>query len=185
MEKCSLCNTEFKNKYSLGNHLRYGCTNSSEYQSSVRIKKIVYIECKECHIIFEVPYAKRRRKFCSNKCHGIWITGDNNPCKKKGRYINCIICGKEFYVTDRNIDRKYCSMKCVWEGNKGDNNPAKNPEVGKKISEWKKENHHCAGKTFEECYGVEKAREINLYGKILTQAEITQNYQAMKSRYGK
>nr|MBC8146927.1 hypothetical protein [Bacteroidota bacterium] len=160
MEKCSLCNTEFKNKYSLGNHLRYGCTNSSEYQSSVRIKKMVYIECKECHIIFEVPYAKRRRKFCSTKCYGIWITGNNNPCKKKGRYINCLVCGAEIYIYSSDTHTKYCSPKCFYENNRGDNNPSRRPEVGKKISEWKKQNHHCAGKTYEECYGVEKAKEI-------------------------
>jgi len=32
MEICTFCNKEFKNKYSLANHLRYGCYTLREYK---------------------------------------------------------------------------------------------------------------------------------------------------------
>ena len=66
-------------------------------------------------------------KFCSQKCHGIYIHQ-----KAPGKTMNykgiCKNCGNEFetYCSPSRHTPKFCSIKCIGESQKGINNPAYN-----------------------------------------------------------
>ena len=102
--------------------------------------------------------------------------------------ITCLVCGKTFTAYSCE-EQKYCSRECYFLDRKGDKNTAKRPEVRRNISRALKGRkftpEHCEniskalagrkcpdimgdknpakkilGKTWEEGYGVKKAKEM-------------------------
>jgi len=49
------------------------------YVGRKRRTPLVSIECKQCHMIFEVKYKQRKRQFCCKHCSDIFFSGINNP----------------------------------------------------------------------------------------------------------
>lgn len=92
---------------------------------------------------------KRQKRFCSNKCRGLWACGENNPAWAGGKVkIICGVCGKEReFFPSRAKEQRFCSEKCkgIWwaEQQKGENNTC-----------WRNAKSLCicerCGKEFEE-----------------------------------
>ena len=83
--------------------------------------------CKFCKKEFEYTYGKNEnpiRKFCSTKCHNMFIYNPNNH-----RTFMCDTCKKEFSMDNRRkvYNHHFCSRECYykWFGkaHKGKNNP--------------------------------------------------------------
>lgn len=88
---------------------------------------------------------------------------NNSTCKKIQNYS---LKSKLNYSIIRNIICKSCARyKKFWTEEsknkmRGDNNPSKRPEVRKKISDKKLENHYLRNKTYNEYYGKKKATKL-------------------------
>jgi group I intron endonuclease len=71
-----------------GNRNALGCIRTPETKKKMSIARKksmrdeVIITCQQCGNIFKVPYGKRARKYCNNRCAADARTGNNNPSKR-------------------------------------------------------------------------------------------------------
>lgn len=83
-------------------------------------KPIYSVSCAYCSTEFEVPYAKRDRRYCSKRCQ---VKGTPKLSIKK--ISQCVICGTEF---SHYGEQKTCSDLCYAQNLSrqriGENNPA-------------------------------------------------------------
>lgn len=85
--------------------------------------------------------------------------------RKNGKLINCMVCRKQIYRSKRHLEGKknnYCSYECFSKGLKGRIpwNKGLTNELDKRI---KFISSTRKGKTWEEIYGVEKAKKMKKY----------------------
>jgi len=101
-----------------------------KYKLNIMKEKIKKV-CLICKKEFKVSPSRSDRKFCSNKCRGIYRSknniGENNSNWKEKIKKVCLICSTEFEVISSRKDiAKYCSQKCVGiyqsENYSGENN---------------------------------------------------------------
>ncbi len=68
--------------------------------------------CKTCEKEIKQSYGKRKRQFCSDRCHMDWWNARPNKVKRKAFYtFRCAFCGDEFTAYG-NANRKYCCHEC-------------------------------------------------------------------------
>ena len=78
--------------------------------------------CEVCNMLFEAKPNKRRR-FCSQKCKGIWLSQERKGKNKKPRItLTCTYCGRTFERKVSEIHNKnFCSKECHFAYNKNIN----------------------------------------------------------------
>lgn len=124
--RCEQCGDEVETQpYRIERYDNIFCGDecSTEYQKS-RLE----IECCQCGEIFEVMKSRKdTAKFCSQKCHGEWLsennTGEANP-NYKGASEPCVNCGKEVHRPPADLahnEHTLCSDECQAEWQSGRN----------------------------------------------------------------
>jgi hypothetical protein len=90
----------------------YNMTDGGDGAAScLRARYGSIIECKVCGRKFYCPPSiAKKRKYCSQRCHGIAETGSTRT--KRGVVKKCVICDKEFYVKPPKTSQVCCSIEC-------------------------------------------------------------------------
>lgn len=118
------------------------------------------------------PLTKRQKRFCSQRCHGKWKIGENNPQFKSelhGRI--CEVC--EGTLTSKQ--QRFCSKKCTKIGMTGKGNPSFRPELHEETCEQcgglrpRQCKRFCSRKCQRAWYNSKKEiRTCDMCGKTLT-----------------
>lgn len=101
--------------------------NSPRWKGGISRVKRICIICNKEFIARKEQVDKKRGKFCSRKCHGIWVSknkkGKNSHNWKGGKTERvCLNCSKKFFSAKNNVRKnwgKFCSVSCRAKYSKG------------------------------------------------------------------
>lgn len=100
MDRCKVCNKEFRRKYRRGGQRKIYCSKSCRYKGNYVTK-----QCPTCGSTFRTNTLSRRKDYCSVACI------QRPPCQ---------LCGKT--ITGRNKfrggERRFCGRRCASIANK-------------------------------------------------------------------
>ena len=95
MDKCKMCNNEFKRKYPRGGQKKIYCSKKCRYSDRLIYECI----CKTCGKKFTSIHLRKSKEYCSVSCI------QRHPCQLCGK----IITGR---VTFQSGEKKFCSRAC-------------------------------------------------------------------------
>jgi 5-methylcytosine-specific restriction endonuclease McrA len=96
MDKCKVCDQEFKRKYPRGKKRKIYCSKKCKYSDSEVYKRI----CKTCGKEFKAIFLTKNKEYCSLACI------QRHPCQLCGK----IITGR---VTFQSGEKKFCGRTCA------------------------------------------------------------------------
>ena len=95
MDKCKICDNEFKRKYPRGGQRKIYCSKKCRYSDTPKYEKT----CKTCGKTFQSIFLTKNKEYCSLACI------QRHPCQLCGK----IITGR---LKFQSGDKKFCTRKC-------------------------------------------------------------------------
>lgn len=89
-------------------------------RNGIKVNNLNKSLCRFCGKEINQELGRKKKKFCSDKCRGLWWKEHSELINKKTNYeCTCIQCGKT-YISYGNSNRKYCCHDCYIKSRFGD-----------------------------------------------------------------